>query len=199
MTTTFAKHWLVPVLALFLLASCLHDEEDALPPPPDDPEGTDYSDPGSHGRVGVKLNDEAEVETVEVEEFNLQGGVVGGKTTDQRYWDQEHEFDKCPESDFYVYANASEELAVAQCQDGEGYGNVCEAAKAVAWRRAQNVIRSCKRAPSCVANVVDTGQRWHCSGVRDFLGENPDGTPIWSPPYWERYCWVQYRVSCFET
>ncbi len=165
------------------------------PPKPPVPQGTDYSKPGSFGRVGVDPPDSDEIATVETDVYFEAGGLMGSSLAEQQYWDTTHKLEECPQDPIYVFGRA-DEASVPQCRDGKGFAGTCAIAEARAWRRAVNVVRSCEMVPSCQAQVTEAGQLWSCPAIRLYLGQNPDGSMRFGPQYWEKSCWIQYKVTC---
>jgi len=172
--------------------------EEPRPPAPAPPEGTDFNKPGNHGKVGVDPpgNDKPNTD-VPVAESDDAGGILGSSYNEQRYWGQIHPFANCPEEPIYVFASGNEK-SVAQCADGKGYQGVCDDCEKEAYRRAENVVRSCERAPSCRGSITQVGQQWSCTDVRRYEGEDANGNPIYSKPWWEKNCWTQYKVVCVK-
>lgn len=203
-------------LLLFIgVASCSPGDDDPAPAPdpapepapepppvtvPTPPEGTDFSQPGSHGSVGIDPYDEDDpITDAPVSGVGELGSLEGSSPIEMSRWDKIQKLDKCPESAIYVYASTSE-ASVAQCADGAGFAGTCDAAQALAQTRAENVVRSCQRVPSCDGTVTAVGQEWQCQHIQGFTDTDPDdGSVTVFPERWQKQCWIQYKVVCLET
>jgi hypothetical protein len=173
-------------------------KETPLPPKPAPPQGTDFSKPGEHGRVGVDPPEPKKPDAdVPVAGSDDAGGILGSSLHDQQYWDERHPFKECPEDPIYVFA-ASQAPSKPQCADGQGFAAVCNACEQTAYRRAVNVIRSCERAPSCRAEITQVGQKWACMEMRQVQGQDQSGKLIYGPSTWVKDCWTQYKVVCIK-
>ena len=196
-------------LLFVAVASCSPGDDDPAPAPnpapepppvtvPAPPEGTDFSQPGGHGSVGVDPHDDDEPTTdVPISGWDDMGGLEGGSIFEMNRWDTTQRLDKCPEAPIYVYANSTE-ASVAQCADGTGFAGTCGAAQTLAHARAENVVRSCQRVPGCDGTVVDVGQEWACDHDPRMVTTDSEGAVLIVPERWQKECWTQYKVVCLE-
>ena len=192
--------FLVAALALAVIGStaCAPNDDPAPPPVPDPPEETDYSQPGTHGKIGISTSQEDQtIIDVDTEDTEGHGGVPGTSPSDRKRWDSTQKFEECPEDSIYVCGATSLD-SVPQCADGVGFAPVCQSSAKKAWDRATNVVRSCERVPSCRGRVAQSGQEWNCFELQKFLGVDGNGNDIFGNPTWEKDCWTQYKVVCFE-
>ncbi len=167
------------------------------PPAPKPPKGTDYSKPGSHGKVGVTTDDDT-VEDKTFSDWGGTGGLMGSNIAAMNRWDTTQNLKKCPTNPIYVYGDV-EASSKPQCRDGKGYANLCKTSQKRAWKRAVNVIRSCERIPSCRGRIVATGEKWRCIH-REAIHWPADelGDEVNIPERWEKECWTQYKVVCIQ-
>ncbi len=150
-------------------------------------------EPGAFGKVTVDVEVETEDGEVRIEQREVPiegwsevGSLRSSSARSRQYWDEVHPFEKCPESPVHVYDAASEESRVRKCADNKGYAALCDLATDGALRRAVNVVKSCRRAPSCDGRITASGMEWNCRG-----GVFDDGFEFWS-----KGCWAQFRVDC---